>query len=150
VFCLSLNAKTRNVEYPFGKVGVYISAIVAMMSIILALLVLTDPVWLAYYFVFASFLALVIAALKIRFFSKKKSRPFQNSSLDTARSDQKWKVLLIIGFFILTLFAPVFLLVFLSIEIWFICLDGVVLGVSLSELVFFYYTRKNLRAKNDS
>ena len=147
---MSLSAKTSNVEYPFSKVGVYISAIVAMMSIILALLVLTDPVWLTYYFVFASFLTLAIAALKIRFFSKKKSRPFQNSSLDKARSDQKWKVLLIIGFFILTLFAPVFLLVFLSIEIWFICLDGVVLGVSLSEVVFFYYTRKNLRAKNDS
>lgn len=145
---MSLSARTRNVEYPFSKVGVYISALVATISIILALLVLTDPVWLTFYFVFAFLLALIIAAFKIRFFSRKKSRPFQDSSLNKAESDQKWKLLLIIGFFIVTLFAPFFLLVFLPIEFWFICLDGFVLGVSLSELIFFYYIRKNLRAKN--
>lgn len=145
---MSLSAKTRNVEYPFSKVGVYISAMVATISIILALLVLTDPVWLTCYFVFAFLLALITAALKIRFFSRKKSRPFQDSSLNKAESDQKWKLLLIIGFFIVTLFAPVFLLVFLSIEIWFACIDGVVLGVSLSEIIFFCYTQK-FRAGND-
>lgn len=140
---MALDTETKYPKYPFSKVGVYISVIVAMMSIILALLVLTDPVWLTCYFVFASFLTLVTTALKIRFFSKKKLRPFQDSSLDKAESGQKWKVILIIGFFIVALFAPVFLLVFLPIEIWFMCLDGFVLGVSLSEVVFYYYTQKN-------
>jgi len=137
VFYLGLGAKTRKVEYPFSKVGVYISVIVATISTILALIVLTDPVWLAYYFIFASFVTLVATALKIRFFHKKKPESFKDDSLDKSESDQKWKALLIIGFFILTLAAPFFLLVFLPIEIWFMCLDGFALGMCLSELVFF-------------
>lgn len=139
---MNLSTETRYVKYPFSKVGVYISAIVAISSMILAILVLTDPVWLIYYFAFASLLTLVMTGLKIRFFSRKKPRPFQYSSFDKAESDQKWKGILIIGLFILLMTAPVFLLVLLPIEIWFACLDGFALGVSLSEVIFFYYTQK--------
>ena len=65
-------------EYNTGKVKVYISATLATLSIVLALLALTEVFLLMLYFVFTFLLTTVILALKIRFLSERKLQSQKN------------------------------------------------------------------------
>ena len=141
MFSLSSVRKGR-INYPFSKVGVYLSAVLCVISIILALLILAeDFISLIFYFAFTFFLAGIILILKIRFFSKMKSESLQNYSVKNAKDGQKWKIILLLFCFIIALITPTLLLTILPIESWFIGLDGFVSGISLSEVILFCYAR---------
>lgn len=136
----------RRVGYPFSEVGVYISAMVAALSIILALLVLREPVLLVSYFVVTSILTLTVIAVKSRFLFARKSQSSRNSL--EKRGSQKWRMMLLAFCFIVALVSPVLLLPVLSPASWFVGLDSYVSGVSLSEVILFFHSRRNFKRRN--
>lgn len=126
-------------EYPFSKTVVYWCIVITILSIVLVLLVLQDPLLLIYYFVSTSVLTVVIFELKLRFlFQTKKSE-----SLGNHLKDQKWKRILLTSSGILLMILPIILLVFLPPVSWFMCLNVFVSSLSLSEVVLFYYAQKS-------
>ena len=139
------NARRRRAGYPFSDVGVYISAIVAALSIILALLVLREPILLVFYFVATFILTLTVTALKYRFLFARKSQSSKNSL--EKRGSQKWKMILLAFCFIVALISPVLLLPVLSPASWFVGLDSYVSGVSLSEVILFCHLRRNFERR---
>jgi len=128
-----------------GKVKVYISATLATLSIVLSLLVLTEIFLLLSYFVFTFLLTTVIVALKICFLLARKSQSLKN--VQEIKDNQRWKIILLLLFFIIALIAPVLFLAVLPPVSWFIGLNGFVSAVSLSEVVLFYYARRSFRNK---
>lgn len=133
---MSSNEKGRRIKYPFSKIAAYWCALITVLSTGLVLLVVQDLL-LIYYFVFTFGLTVIIFKLKLHFlFRMEKSESSENHY---SRS-QKESILLIL-IVILFMSLPIILLSFLSPVSWFICLNVFVSGVSLSEVVLFYYTR---------
>jgi len=136
--------KSRSVKYPFGKSGVYLSAILAVLSIILALMLLTDPVALILYFASTCLLTFITLKIKIYVYSRSNSgAPEEYSVTEPEGSDggNKWATIFLMVCFILAMAMPLILLSILDITSWFISLDGFISGISLSEVILFYHFR---------
>lgn len=137
-FPLSSNEKERGIKYPFSKIVVYWCALITVLSAVLVLIVLPDPLLLVYYFVFTFVLTVVIFNLKLHFlFRMEKS---ESSGNPPELASQKESILSILVS-ILFMSLPLILLAFLPPVSWFICLNVFVSSISLSEVVLFYYTR---------
>lgn len=135
---MSLSTKGR--QYPYPKSRVFLSAIIFVLSTILAItLLLTDtPLLLLGYF----FATVIVAA--ITFFLKKRLyRLLITENQVDSEKDAKltsWKMLLtaslmLIGFIVI----PLLLAGLLSGPIWFMMITSFMSGVSVSEIVI--YTR---------
>lgn len=138
--------KRRSIEYPFGKSGAYLSAILAVLSIALALLLLTDPIALILYFALTCILTFVTLEIKIHIFSKRKSEApeeYYAREPEGSNGGNKWKTIFLMVCFVIAMAMPLILLSILDVTSWFISLDGFVSGVSLSEVILFYYSRQS-------
>lgn len=131
--------KSRSIEYPFSKSGVYLSAILAALSIVLALLLLTDPITLILYFASTCLLTFVTLEIKIYVFSRRKSEVPEEYSVTKPQGSNKLKTIFLMVCFIIAMAMPLILLSILDVTSWFISLNGFISGVSLSEVILFYY-----------
>jgi hypothetical protein len=142
-FDLGSSDKSRSIEYPFSKPGVYLSAILAALSIVLALLLLTDPIALILYFASTCLLTFVTLEIKIYVFSRRKSEAPEEYSVTepegSSNSSNKWKTIFLMVCFVIGMAMPLILLSILDVTSWFISLNGFISGVSLSEVILFYY-----------
>lgn len=137
---MSSSTRRRRVEYPFSKAGVYVSAVTAALSILLALLLLPENSFaLIFYFVLTSILTVVIFAIKVRIFSTRKSKSLENYSLEDVGGSRKWKMGLLIVSFVIAMIMPMIMSKFLDPASWLASLGSFVSGVSLSEVVFYFY-----------
>jgi hypothetical protein len=136
----------KRVEYPFSKAAVYWCTAISTLSAVTSLLILYFyPILLISYFGIAMVLTFVMYKLKLRYLLKR--RPKSGENLGNKRVEpirrvrQKWRVLAqVIGFGLIVVLS-VISLGFVNPAIWFMCLNGFVTSLSLSE-VFLYIVYK--------
>lgn len=139
---MSFEARKRRTRYPHGKVRVYLSAIMTVLSIILALLLLKSLLSFLYYLGLTIVLIAVVLVLKIRFLRMEVSGAREENESETESKMQNWKSLLILfGVLIMSISLPLLLARFHP-EIWFIGLISYISGVSVAEILFFLITRR--------
>jgi len=139
---MNSEAQKKRLRYPHGKIRVYLSATLTVLSIILAFLLLRSLLSFLYYLGLTIVLVAVFLVLKMRFFSVEMSESSEEESSETASKMQNWKSLLILfGVLIISILLPLLLARFHP-EIWFIGLISYISGVSVAEILFFLITRR--------
>jgi len=136
----------KRVEYPFSKVAVYWCTAISILSAVTSFLILyVYPILLISYFGIAIVLTLVMYKLKLRYLLKKRPKSGENlgnKNVEPIRKvRQKWRVLAQVIGFVLIVVLSVISLGFVDPAIWFMCVNGFVTSLSLSE-VFLYIIYK--------
>jgi len=136
-----LRQKTRKgyLKYEFSMLRLYMDTATAVLSVILAFLIVKDvDISLLLYYMLSVVLITVIAlVLKIRFSSV---RGYEED-LAKEEGEPIGLMKLLILFCVLTMFimTPLLLVRFLPSSVWFILLISFISGVSLSDLLFYLY-----------
>lgn len=139
---MNSEAQEKRLRYPHGKVRVYLSATLTVLSIILAFLILRSLLSFLYYLGLTIVLVVVVLVLKMRFLSVEMSESSEEESSEIESKMQNWKSFLILfGVLIMSILLPLLLARFHP-EIWFIGLISYVSGVSVAEILFFLIARR--------
>lgn len=138
-----LSSEAEKKRYPFTKARVYVSALTAVLSAILAVLLLHGSlIQLLYYLICTSLIASAVFMLNVRVFFVKASRSSEERNVPTERRASQWKALLLLfAILLLSMIVPLLLTRVLSPEIWFIVLVGITSGASIAEISFYFHTR---------
>lgn len=141
---MSSKARKRHTEYVYSKFRVYWSATIAVMSIILALLILhTQPISLFYCLVLTVLLIGVVLALKMRFLRVRTPEPSGGELSEKESVGLRWRSLLISVVVLIALLSfPLVLARLIDPLFWFISLISYTASVSAAEVLFFLITRK--------
>lgn len=133
-----MSPNSRKERYPYSKNRVILSAVIALLSTILALaLLLRDTILMLYYF-----LAMILVAI-VTFFLKKRFYPLLIAEKLQVEPENKlngasWKTLLLAFFMLIGFIAvPLLLAGFLSASLWFIMITSFTSGVSISEIALY-------------
>jgi len=119
-------------RYPHKMSAVYFNATTAILSAILAFLILDSPyTWLLLYSICTSIVTVIVFIFKNHLFQTQ----------DSGEHTSTWKALLIFLVFVACLFLPLLLAGILDPYIWFILLVSFTSGFSTSEVIFYLYTR---------
>lgn len=132
-------------KYPYSKNRVYLSTTIAILSLLLAAMIFQSYQASAFYYILylaVSTLVFTISTLEI----KKRLYPIvADSSSMEDESDTglvTWKrLLLVFGMLIAPIAVPLLLAGVLGGAAWFILMISFILGVSLSEIIFYLNTR---------
>jgi len=139
---MNFEARKRRPRYLHGKVRVYLSVTMTVLSIILALLLLESLLSFLYYLGFTIVLVAVVLVLKMRFFYMEMPESSEEKLSETESKMQNWKsILILFGVLIISISLPLLLARFHP-EIWFIGLISYISGVSIAEVLLFLITRK--------
>lgn len=136
-----LRQKTRKgyLKYEFSMSRLYMDTATAVLSVILAFLILKDvDISLLLYYMLSVVLITVIAlVLKIRFSS------VRGHEEDLAKEEGEpiglMKLLILFCVLTMLIMTPLLLVRFLPSSVWFILLISFISGVSLSDLLFYLY-----------
>lgn len=115
----------------------------AVLSIILALLLLQDHLQsLLYYLLFTIIMVAIVFTLRIRLPPFKMSEPTKENLFETKKWTQRWKAPLLLLVMLIALFVlPLLLAWALDPYVWFILMVGFITGFSVAEILFYIYTR---------
>jgi membrane protease YdiL (CAAX protease family) len=141
----SMNPNMKRGEYPYPKTRVYLSAAIAVLSIILTVHILYflegKPILLLYYFASTSLITAIAFMLKSYLLPIRKPKPSGEKSLQ-AKEAPRWRTLIFIFCILLALmFVPLLLVMVLDPYSWFILIVSLTSGVSISEVFFYIRTR---------
>lgn len=126
-------------RYPYPTWRVYWSVVLAVLSVILAFLLLHDVFHLTYFFVATSILTVAIYYLKTRFSFQ---REVGNLEEETPRDHAPWKMLILYFFMLIAIvFVPLMLSGFLDPYLWFILIISFTSGISVAEVFVYFHTR---------
>lgn len=134
---MNLNKKR---SYPYSKTRVFMSSIMAILSMVLALTLLaSDLVLLLYYLLSTSVLTIATLLLKTQIYPLINEQKYESEQDQIETTRTSWIVLLL-TFTMLFVFlvVPLLLVNLLSSKIWVILIVSFTCGVSISE-VFFYF-----------
>jgi hypothetical protein len=141
-----MSSRRRKGAYPSRMSGVYLSSIIAVWSVILALLLLQNVPLLAYYVLTTVIITASVFVLKMRLYTRPKlaeAPPDEEQIL--VKSEKRrgsWKMLLLVFCMLLTaLFVPLFLAWVLPSEAWFVLIISFTSGVSIAEVLLYLYMR---------
>lgn len=138
-----MNYGATKSRYPYPKSRIYLSIIITIMSLILALQLLPTPILILYYFASTLIIAAMIFILKRRILYTKKTGTHQRSSNEDSENLISWKLLILLFSVMITIMvAPLFLANFLDPYIWFILIISLTSGISISEITLYVYMRK--------
>lgn len=146
---MTVNAVKK--KYPYSKNRVYLSIAITIMSLLLTLM-LVQMLFQSYpTLVFSYLLYLLLSTLVITiatFLLKMRLYPFITESPSTKEQPQTqtikftWKMLLLVFCMLVTpIIVPLLLAGILGGTAWFILMTSFILGVSISEIIFYLYTR---------
>ena len=130
-------------RYPYPESRVYLSGVIAGLSIILALtLMLDQPLLMLYYFLSTLAATGVTLLLKRRLYTL-----LLNDADDEGTREPEdrtpWKILLLTLLMSMAfLIAPLLLTQILSATVWFIMIASFTSGVSLSEIILYFQMRQ--------
>ena len=132
----------RSPKYTHSTKRVYLNVTTAVLSIIMAITLLGEPLSLGYYVVSTSLVAMIVFALKIRLANMNLAESQESPSSDQESTPRK-RVIALFFLTVLAIIASPFLLArFLPPTIWFIVIVSLASGISISELIFFIYCKK--------
>lgn len=115
--------------------GVYLSAITIVFSVVLALLSLDNPIFLAGYLVSTLSIAVITYLLRIYLSRLRTSEPYDNHA---ERRPPGWKSFALILLILVAIFVfPLFLAGFVDPYLWFILMISLAAGVSISQIVVY-------------
>ncbi len=131
----------RNIKkshYPYPKWRVYWSAVLFVLSVILAFLLLREVFWLAFYFVSMIIMTVTIYFLKTHF----SFREIENSTKETPSNRAPWKTLIFYFLIVLgVVTVPLLLARFLDPYVWFTLLISFTSGISIAEVWVYLQQR---------
>ena len=130
-------------KYPFTRIRVYLGAMTAVLSVILAvLLLLSKPIHFLFYCICTLLITLAVFVLDVRFLLVKASTPSGEESPSTKKGAPQWKpLLLLFGILLGSLIIPLLLARVLPPEIWFALIVSLTSGASIAEMLFYFQTR---------
>lgn len=143
---MTINAEKK--KYPYSKNRVYVSTTIAVLSLLLAVILFQSypTSVLSYLYFLLSALAITIATflLKMRLYPLITETPSTTDQPheQTKTSELTWKMLLLVFCMLITpMVVPLLLAGILGGPVWFILITSFILGVSISEILFYLYTR---------
>lgn len=138
-----MSSTTKKGRYPYTRARVYLSVATAILSMMLAVLLLGNtPVWLLYYSICTFLIAAIIFMLDVRLLSIRLLKFSEEERLQTDKGSSQWKALILLfGLLLVFLFAPLLLTRVLPPEIWFIIIASFTSGASMGEIFFYLQTR---------
>ena len=144
---MSLDTNRRRPKYPSGMLGVYTSVVLCILSVVLALLLLSDKPWtLLYYFGSSFFITAIVFEVKNHILSVRESKKNDSDMVQTKEEEQggkRWGLLLITLLGSLSLIViPLALAYFFDPVIWVILLVSLTTGVSVAEVTLYVYLRR--------
>ena len=139
---MSPNNRERRVSYHLSKTRFCMSIMIIALSIILAFLLLRNPLFLTYYFISMFIVTISIFVLRIRLTRIRVSQ-LEKTSPETEEGTHGLKTVLLMVFALIAFLAlPLFLAKLLDPYIWFTLLISFMTGYSLADIVFQLYTRR--------
>jgi len=158
------SSRKRNLEYPFKKSWVCAATLMAIISIIFAVLVLAgeEPLVVSFYFfypftfvthplllysLFVSCLIIIVFIVKLYLYSIDEEEPEDSftTGKEVAKRRWRWSLIILFGSAIAALFIPLVLLAFLDPLWWFISISGFVPGITIPEIMLFLYCRQGIK-----
>jgi hypothetical protein len=138
--------KRRKGAYPSRMSGVYLSSIVAVWSVILALLLLQNVPLLAYYLLTTAIITASMFVLKMHLYTRPKLAETQTNKEQMSVKGEKrpgsWKTLMLVFCMLLAaLFVPLFLAWVLPSEAWFVLIISFTSGISIAEVLLYLHMR---------
>lgn len=133
-----MTLNSRRERYPYSRNRALLSAIIAILATIFALIALSGDKLLVLYYFFATF---IVAA--VTFFMKKRLYPLlitgdRQIENESEMKGTSWKTLLAVFFMLVGFIAiPLLSARFLSASLWFIMITSFMSGVSISEIVLY-------------
>lgn len=136
-----MNYEATKSKYPYSKSRIYLSVVLAVLSIVLALPLLPTPVLILYYFASTFVIATITFILKRRYFYTKKTETHQRVANENLENRISWKLLIL--FFSVMIIIMVFPLFLASAHpyAWFILMISLTSGISISEIILYLYMR---------
>lgn len=125
-------------RYPYSRNRVFLSAIIAILSTILALtLIISDIILMLYYFIGTSIVTIITFLLKKRLYLLLVTENRKDET-ENEMKGSSWKMLLVaftmlMGFIVI----PLLLAGFLDPYLWFIMITSFMSGVSISEIAIY-------------
>jgi L-asparagine transporter-like permease len=125
--------------YPYHKNRVYLSAVITLISVGLAITLLKEEFMLIIYYITLTFILTIISLLlKMRLYYMMEETKERQDETEIKPNSAAWKTLLYVLLISLTLFSfPLLLAGFLSGPLWFISIISFTSGVSISEIILF-------------
>lgn len=144
-----MTANTRKKEYPYSRNRVYVSIIIALLSVLLAVILFqSDPTsafnYVLYYLLSTIIITIATFLLKMRLYPliADGSLTTDQPQEQTKRSGSTWKMLVAVFFMLVaSMLVPLLLAPILGGPAWVILMTSFISGVSISEIVFYLYTR---------
>ena len=146
---MNSNIKRKRPKYPFRTSAVYTSVILSVLSVLLAILLLSEEPWLLpYYLISSVFITAIVFSAKNYILSVRESKQYKDDMVQTKEEEEggtRWGLLLATFFGLLLLIAiPLVLANFLDPVAWIILLVSFTTGVSFAEVVLYLYLRGTL------
>lgn len=155
---MNLREIMKNVDYPFGRFLVSVSAIIAIVSTAFAIVILREedpnspnpvffgiPVPMLSYFSMTTILTLLILLIKVRLYSAaattKTTELYVSGAEETAKGFKRSLTLLYVAVVILMILIPALLFIVPQMW-WFISITSFVSGINLSEVIIYLFSRK--------
>ncbi|MEM4733131.1 MAG: hypothetical protein QXD70_01215 [Candidatus Bathyarchaeia archaeon] len=155
---MNLREMMKNVDYPFGRFLVSVSAIIAIASTAFAVVILREedpnapnpaffgiPMPILSYFSMTAILTLLILLIKVQLYSAtettKKSEPYVSGAEETAKGFKRSLTLLYAAVVVLMILIPALLFIVPQMW-WFISVTSFVSGINFSEVIIYLFSRK--------
>ena len=136
-----MNNDAKKSEYPYSKSRIYLSVVLAVLSIVLALPLLPTPVLILYYLASTFVIATIVFILKRRYFYTKKTETHQGAANENSEKRISWKLLILLFSGIITIMVFPLFLAGAHPYAWFILMISLTSGISISEIVLYVYMR---------
>lgn len=136
-----MNYDAKKNKYPYSKSRIYLSVVLAVLSLVLALQLLPTPVLILYYFASTFVIATIIFILKKRYFYTKKPETHQRVANENLENRISWKLLILLfSVMIIIMVFPLFLAP-VHPYAWFILMVSLTSGISISEIILYVCMR---------
>ena len=135
-------------SYPFSKVRIYFNAVTMVVVLLVSISLLLNYstfTSLLCYLALSAIVTIVSFKLKLHLLLKMQKTETEVGGLDKGETEdsERWKIILVvIGLGLLLLF-PVISTVFLDPTSWFVGFSSFVTGMSISEVVLYFYIRSS-------
>jgi len=143
-----VTANAGKKKYPYSRNRVYLSTTIAALSLLLAVMVFQSYptsmlVYLLYFFLSALAFTIFTFLLKMRLYPliTESAPTTEQPHEQTKKSESTWKMLLLVFCILVSsVLVPILLTGVLGGAVWFILMTSFMLGVSISEILFYLYT----------
>lgn len=139
-----VNSNIKKRKYPHSTSRFYLSALTALLSVILALLLLQDSILSLYYFVSTLLMTIITFILRTRLFSAGTPKHSEKELFETEKSDSTFGMLILMLFALLAFVViPILLVRVLDPYTWFILIISLTSGVSIAEVLFYLNIKRS-------